>query len=213
MRTFVSSAHPHPLPHSPAETGPAADEPSHGPAPRALFIACSDSRVVPTLLTGTAPGELHELRTTGHIVPRYRSDAHCGIAATLEFALGALQVPDIILCGHTDCTALRALQDEPPSSELPLARNWFTRPAHRPGPDRDQRAAGSRTPEQRHLLAQLHHLRTYPCVTRRLATRRLRVHTWQYDDRTGRTLGWDVTARTFRPLRPALPAATATAAR
>ncbi|PJN38669.1 carbonic anhydrase [Streptomyces sp. CB02959] len=211
MRTFASSASP--LAHSPADTEAAADASSHVPAPRALFITCSDSRVVPTLLTGTAPGELHELRTAGHVVPRYRSDAHCGIAATLEFALGTLHIADVILCGHTDCSALRTLQDDPPSSELPLARNWFARAAHRPGPE--QRATGttaSRTPEQRHLLAQLHHLRTYPCVTRRLVTRRLRVHAWQYDDRTGRTLGWDATARTFRPLRPALPAATATAA-
>ncbi|MFL4492532.1 carbonic anhydrase [Streptomyces sp. VTCC 41912] len=221
MRTLIHSART--LSPAPADSravddrtadGRAAVEaPAPGATPRALFITCSDSRVVPTLLTGTAPGELHELRTAGHIVPRYRSDAHCAIAATLEFALGTLQVPDVILCGHTDCTALKALQDDPPPAELPLARNWFTRAAHRPGPDHNHRSTGGgHTPEQRHLLAQLHHLRTYPCVSRRLATRRLRVHAWQYDDRSGQTLGWDAASRAFRPLRPALPAALASTA-
>ncbi|MFE6684862.1 carbonic anhydrase [Streptomyces sp. NPDC057743] len=170
------------------------------PAPRALFLTCSDSRVVPTLLTGTAPGELHELRTAAHVVPRYRPDAQCPIAATLEFALGALRVPDVILCGHTDCAALSALRADPAPPELPLARNWFTRAAHQPDPDARPTVTGGRTPEERHLLTQLHHLRTYPCVTRRLATRRLRLHAWHYDDRTAELRTWDATARAFRPL-------------
>ncbi|MFK0294656.1 carbonic anhydrase [Streptomyces sp. NPDC090442] len=173
-------------------------DPAARPTPRALFITCSDSRVVPTQLTGTAPGELHELRTAAHVVPRYRPDARCGTAATLEFALGTLQVPDVVLCGHTDCAALSALRDDPAPAELPLARNWFTRAAHQPAPD--ARPAGGHTPEARHLLTQLHHLRTYPCVTRRLATRRLRLHAWHYDDRTAELRTWDATARAFRPL-------------
>ncbi|MCK7626043.1 carbonic anhydrase [Streptomyces sp. RS10V-4] len=189
------------LPHLPAGPRPIpGGAPAELPAARALFIACSDSRVVPTLLTGAEPGELHELRTAGHVVPRYRPDARCGIAATLELALGTLEVPDIILCGHTHCAAL---QDDPPAPDLPLAHAWFTGAAHHPGRGHTARRPGSgapRTPEQRHLLAQLHHLRTYPCVTRRLATRRLRLHVWLYNDRTAETLGWDTTARTFRPL-------------
>ncbi|WP_031068012.1 carbonic anhydrase, partial [Streptomyces ochraceiscleroticus] len=72
-----------------------------GQRPQALFIACSDSRVVPSLITGARPGEILELRTAGNIVPRHRSEADCGVGATLEFAVIALQVPNIVVCGHS----------------------------------------------------------------------------------------------------------------
>ncbi|MFF1560848.1 carbonic anhydrase [Streptomyces sp. NPDC058279] len=201
MHSFISHARSFSPP--PADPHRQAQQPGDGPAAQALFITCSDSRITPALLTGAAPGELLELRTAGHIVPRYRADAQCGIGGTLEFALGSLRVTDVILCGHTRCTTVRALTNDQIDPRLPLTRNWLNLAAHHPHTRDTGEATGAdrtRAVEQRHLLAQLHHLRTYPCVTRRIATRKLRVHTWYYDDDTSAILNWDPAARTFRPL-------------
>ncbi|WP_275461203.1 carbonic anhydrase [Streptomyces noursei] len=183
----------------PTDSGPT----SGPPTARALFIGCSDAGVSPALLTGAAPGELYELRTAAQIIPRFRPGAHCGVGGTLEFALGVLGVRDVILCGHGNCTALHSLRRDPSVANLPLVHNWFSRAAHRTRADDAHQHAGptsSTAAEQRHLLAQLHHLRTYPCVTRRLAKRQVTLHAWHHDDATGDVLAWDATRRSFRPM-------------
>ncbi|GAA2682556.1 carbonic anhydrase [Streptomyces lunalinharesii] len=197
MHAFRTDTRSHPAP--PADSGPT----SGPPTARALFIGCSDAGVSPTLLTGAAPGELHELRTAAQIIPRFRPGAHCGVGGTLEFALGLLGVRDIILCGHSNCTALHSLRRDPSVADLPLVQNWFSRAAHRTRADDTPQQAGaasSTAAEQRHLLAQLHHLRTYPCVTRRLVKRQVTLHAWHYDDATGDVSAWDAPRRSFRPL-------------
>src|SRR3954468_8079269 len=80
-----------------------------GQHPTALFIACSDSRVVPALITGAGPGELFELRTAGNIVPVYDPGRAFGETATIEFAVEVLQVKHIIVCGHSHCGAVNAI--------------------------------------------------------------------------------------------------------
>src|ERR1700721_3912927 len=74
--------------------------------PTALFITCADSRIDPCLLTQTKPGELFLCRVIGNIVPPY-PDAVGGVSATIEYAVGVLRVPEIIVCGHTDCGVMR----------------------------------------------------------------------------------------------------------
>ena len=92
--------------------------------PDALFITCSDSRIVPTLLTQTAPGDLFILRNAGNIVPPY-GPLHGGEAATIEYAIEALGVKDIIVCGHTHCGAMKALLDPAELDLLPATRGWL----------------------------------------------------------------------------------------
>ena len=92
--------------------------------PRALFITCSDSRVMPEMIMQCAPGELLCCRNTGNLVPPPEETAS-GVAATVEYALHALHVPDIIVCGHSDCGAMRALLDEGQLKDLPLLRAWL----------------------------------------------------------------------------------------
>lgn len=91
--------------------------------PRALFITCSDSRVDPTLLTQTDPGELFILRNAGNMVPPYGS-MQGGSTATIEYAMAVLKVPHIIVCGHTDCGVMKALLHPQDVHDLPAVKEW-----------------------------------------------------------------------------------------
>ncbi|MFJ9214041.1 carbonic anhydrase [Streptomyces sp. NPDC102264] len=178
---------------------------AHGQQPLALFISCSDSRVVPSLITGARPGQLFELRTAGNIVPRYRAHAACGVAASIEFAVKALNVPEIVVCGHSHCGAVKGLMNRPSVESLPLVRRWLSRAGHGPTPTRP---STNHTPAdedpttvtQHHLVTQMAHLRSYPCVAQRLATGRLRLHGWFYTVESGQVLVSSHTTRAFRPL-------------
>lgn len=97
-----------------------------GQTPEALFVTCSDSRVVPSLITGARPGQLFELRTAGNIVPPYPGrDRPTGEAATIEYALCVLQVRDIIVCGHSHCGAVGAILRGDDLSAMPAVRHWL----------------------------------------------------------------------------------------
>ena len=88
-----------------------------GQHPSILFIGCSDSRIVPYLLTGTGPGELFIVRNVGAFVPPYDGSAgYHGTAAAIEFAVLNLRVSRIVVCGHTHCGGIRALYEETPAA-------------------------------------------------------------------------------------------------
>ncbi|KQX63240.1 MULTISPECIES: carbonic anhydrase [unclassified Streptomyces] len=155
-----------------------------GQSPQVLFITCSDSRVVPALITGARPGELFELRTAGNIVPPYGSDRPTGEAATIEYAVEVLGVQDVVVCGHSHCGAVGALVRGDDLDGVPAVRDWLAHAADEPG------AADPDDPTvmravQNHVLAQLLRLRSYPCVEKRLADGRLRVRGWYYEVHTG----------------------------
>ncbi|OQR63027.1 carbonic anhydrase [Streptomyces maremycinicus] len=155
-----------------------------GQSPQVLFITCSDSRVVPALITGARPGELFELRTAGNIVPPYLSDRPTGEAATIEYAVEVLGVQDVVVCGHSHCGAVGALVRGDDLDGVPAVRDWLAHAADEPGtsdPD-DPTVMGA---VQNHVLAQLLRLRSYPCVEKRLADGRLRVRGWYYEVHTG----------------------------
>ncbi|MEU6841571.1 carbonic anhydrase [Streptomyces sp. NPDC046716] len=156
-----------------------------GQSPQVLFITCSDSRVVPALITGARPGELFELRTAGNIVPAHASDRPCGETATIEYAVQVLGVRDIVVCGHSHCGAVGALVRGDDLDAVPAVRDWLAHAADAPS------AADPADPTvaeavQRHVLTQLLRLRSYPCVERRLTEGRLRLHGWYYEVHTGR---------------------------
>src|SRR5512134_1944197 len=94
-----------------------------GQKPRALFLGCSDSRIVPYVLAGSGPGDLFVVRNVGNLVPPYdASHGYHGTVAAIEFAVLRLGVRDIVVCGHSHCGAIRALYDEPPADAPHLAR-------------------------------------------------------------------------------------------
>ncbi|MFE9622344.1 carbonic anhydrase [Streptomyces sp. NPDC006527] len=157
---------------------------AEGQSPQVLFITCSDSRVVPALITGARPGELFELRTAGNIVPPYVSQLPTGEAATIEYAVEVLGVRDVVVCGHSHCGAVGALVRGDDLEAVPAVRDWLAHAADQPA------AADPDDPTvmravQNHVLAQILRLRSYPCVEKRLADGRLRVHGWYYEVHTG----------------------------
>ncbi|MFE7932096.1 carbonic anhydrase [Streptomyces sp. NPDC057456] len=155
-----------------------------GQSPQVLFITCSDSRVVPALITGARPGELFELRTAGNTVPPYVSDRPTGEAATIEYAVEVLGVQDVVVCGHSHCGAVGALVRGDDLDGVPAVRDWLAHAADEPGTADPDDPTVMRA-VQNHVLAQLLRLRSYPCVEKRLADGRLRVRGWYYEVHTG----------------------------
>ncbi|MFI6207753.1 carbonic anhydrase [Streptomyces sp. NPDC051041] len=157
---------------------------AEGQSPEVLFITCSDSRVVPALITGARPGQLFELRTAGNIVPPYGSGTPTGEAATIEYAVEVLGVGDIVVCGHSHCGAVGALVRGDDLAAVPAVRDWLAHAAE------DPKASDANDPTvaeavQNHVLTQLLRLRSYPCVEQRLADGRLRLRGWYYEVHTG----------------------------
>jgi carbonic anhydrase len=152
--------------------------------PTALFITCADSRIDPCLLTQTKPGELFLCRVIGNIVPRY-PESIGGVSATIEYAVGVLGVPDVIVCGHTDCGVMKGVLN--PEALKPLANvsAWL---AHaQPAREALAKLKGSlNDPEfllaltERNVIEQLKNLHTHPAVAARLEQGSLKLHGWVY---------------------------------
>ncbi|MFI1199176.1 carbonic anhydrase [Streptomyces sp. BHT-5-2] len=172
-----------------------------GQSPMALFVTCSDSRVIPSLITGARPGDLFELRTAGNAVPHYDERRPSGESATIEYAVDMLEVPDIIVCGHSHCGAVRARVHGEDLTTVPAVASWLD--AQLPhgldalGHDGDP---GVHEAVQRNVRVQLDRLRAYPCVDKRLADGRLRLHGWFYAVDTGLVLTHHPVLDAFLPL-------------
>ncbi|MGW1997902.1 carbonic anhydrase [Embleya sp. NPDC001921] len=172
---------------------------AEGQSPHALFVTCSDSRVIPSMITGARPGELFELRTAGNIVPRHDQPHPAGESATIEYAVEVLEVADIIVCGHSHCGAVGAMARSEDLTALPAVRDWLRQAA--PLPDGiDSGPLDVAEAVQSHVLDQLDRLRAYPCVARRLADGRLRLHGWFYEIHTGSVLAHSAHADAFLAL-------------
>ncbi|MET8679684.1 carbonic anhydrase [Streptomyces sp. NPDC004647] len=172
---------------------------ANGQSPQALFITCSDSRVIPSLITGARPGELFELRTAGNIIPAHHPDRPSSEAATIEYAVEVLGVADIVICGHSHCGAVGAIVRREDLTAVPSVRDWLQSAASPPA------GAAPSTPDiaeavQDHVLSQLDRLRGYPSVTRGLADGRLTLHGWFYEIHTGSVLAHRAHADAFLPL-------------
>ncbi len=172
---------------------------SQGQRPGALFITCSDSRIVPALITQTGPGDLFVVRNPGNIVPEFGARPS-GESAAVEYAVEVLGVRDIVVCGHTDCGAMKGLLDPASVKPLPMLRAWLTRCGHSEASPAAE--AGERLPAliRRNVTAQLRNLRSYPGVASREAARSLRLHGWLYDIEAGRVLVHDASSGEFRRL-------------
>lgn len=177
---------------------------SDSQAPEFLFITCSDSRIVPDLILGTGPGDLFISRCIGNIVPVTNQDDD-GVTATIEYAVEVLKVPHVIVCGHSDCGALKAALDRRNLQNLPKASRWLQHVeaafSHRqPLNPADGAQAELCSLIRGNVVAQLLNLRAQPSVARALIEKRLTVHGWYYDILTGQIEHYDEQARRFLPL-------------
>lgn len=163
--------------------------------PETLFVTCSDSRINPNLLTQTRPGELFILRNAGNIVPPGHG-AGGGEEATIEYAVAALGVRDIIICGHSHCGAMKAILEPQSTARLPAVRSWLRHAeatrriveenyAHL-GPD-----ARLTVTIEENVLVQLENLRTLPSVAVAIARGKVHLHGWVYKIETGEVFAFD----------------------
>ncbi|MGW0731927.1 carbonic anhydrase [Streptomyces sp. NPDC002851] len=173
-----------------------------GQSPHALFITCSDSRVIPSLITGARPGELFELRTAGNIVPCYDGPHPAGEVATIEYAVEVLGVADIVVCGHSHCGAVGARVRGEDLSAVPAVAGWLGSqlPDELSELGEDGSGAAVAGAVQRNVREQLERLREYPCVAERLEAGQLRLHGWFYAVDTGLVLSHQPSVDAFLPL-------------
>jgi carbonic anhydrase len=163
----------------------------HGQHPSILFIGCSDSRIVPYLLTGTGPGELFIVRNVAAFVPPYDGSAgHHGTAAAIEFAVLNLKVNRIVVCGHTHCGGIRALYEGVSDRAKHLAK-WLELGQEAVLPVRVSEEALRRT-EQRAVVLQLERLMAYPMVREQVEAGALTLHGWHYVIEDGEVHVFDV---------------------
>ncbi len=168
--------------------------------PRALFISCSDSRLVPELVTQREPGDLFVIRNAGNIVPSYGPEPG-GVSASVEYAVAALQVNDIVICGHSDCGAMTAVATCKCLDHMPAVSSWLryadsARVVNeaRQHPDPSAKVAAM---VRENVIAQLANIQTHPSVRLALEEGRVTLHGWVYDIESGRIDAFDGRTGTF----------------
>ena len=177
---------------------------SHGQAPEALFITCSDSRIEIAMLTQSVPGDLLISRNAGNIVPPHTTNTGA-MTATIEFAVAALKVPHIVVCGHTDCGAIKGAMNPEGLEGMPHTKEWlsFAKAAvdivNEIGEGKSE-AERSRMVHEQNVILQLQHLKTHPTVAAHLAKGDLELHGWIYDVRSGEVKSYDESEKEFVPV-------------
>ena len=153
------------------------------------------------MITQTDPGELFICRNAGNIVPPHTSHTG-GMTASIEFAVSALKVPHIVICGHTECGAMKGAMNPEGLEGLPHVKEWlgYSRAAvaivDETGADLDEDARIKLLLEQ-NVILQLQHLKTHPSVAARLAKGDLQLHGWVYDIKTGDVSAYDEATNSF----------------
>ncbi|HHF7367419.1 TPA: carbonic anhydrase [Legionella bozemanae] len=184
--------------------------------PEILFITCSDSRLLPNLLTQTKPGDLFVIRNVGNIIPP--SHVPSSEAAGLMFALSELHsIKDIIICGHSHCGAMKGLLTPNLHEHLPEVASWLTH-SHsvlKQVNDSKELHADNFTLKVRqatklNILAQMEHLKTYPLIAEKLARKELSIHGWFYEFETGEVFVYEPQYHEFFPFEKALTFALST---
>ena len=180
-----------------------------GQSPKALMISCADSRVVPEHIMQAQPGDLFVCRNAGNIVPPFATQ-NGGVSSTVEYAVVALGVRDIIVCGHSDCGAMKALSKPELMDGMPNVAAWLkhstaaqhvvnTCYADLEGQDR------VRAISLENVVAQIAHLRTHPSVAAAIVRGEMALHGWFVDIHAGQVLGLDGDTGRFSPLREDTP--------
>ncbi|CNK39584.1 carbonic anhydrase [Yersinia alsatica] len=169
-------------------------------SPKTLFISCSDSRMVPELVTQREPGDLFVIRNAGNIVPSYGPEPG-GISASVEYAVTALKVTDIVICGHSDCGAMTAIAKCHCLDHMPAVKHWlqYADSAKVVNESREYKDIHDKTISMVHenVVAQLANIQTHPSVRLALEEGRLTIHGWVYDIESGLISAFDRASRQF----------------
>jgi carbonic anhydrase len=178
---------------------------AQGQSPSTLFVTCSDSRIDPNLILQAGPGELFALRNAGNVVPPYGA-SNGGEGATIEYAVSVLNVRDIVVCGHSQCGAIKALLNPQSADGLPLVRSWLghCEATRRIVAENYTQLSGEAlltAAIQEHVLVQLENLQTHPAVAAKLQRGDLALHAWVYHLETGDVLSYSSESENFEPLR------------
>ncbi|MBD2724848.1 carbonic anhydrase [Nostoc sp. FACHB-892] len=169
---------------------------SHGQKPRVLFITCSDSRIDPNLITQAGLGELFVIRNAGNIIPPFGA-TNGGEGATIEYAIQALDIQQIIVCGHSHCGAMKGLMKlDSLRVEMPLVHDWlkYTEATRRLVKDNYSHYEGEELLEiitAENVLTQIENLRTYPVIRSKLHQGKLSIYAWIYQIETGEILSYE----------------------
>jgi carbonic anhydrase len=173
-----------------------------GQAPSTLFITCSDSRIVPHLLTQTEPGELFVLRNAGNLVPPC-TDEHSGEAATIEYAVQVLKVQDVVVCGHSHCGAITGVLRPEILKDLPAVEKWLVHAQRvrqeilEHGSCADSEDDALTAAIKANVLVQIDHLRTYPAIIAAELAGSLTLHGCFYRFETGKVTVFDTATGKF----------------
>jgi carbonic anhydrase len=173
-----------------------------GQKPHALFITCADSRIDPELITQSGPGEIFVARNVGNLVPAY-GEALGGVSAVIEYAVAALQVSQVVVCGHTECGAMIGLLHPEKVAQLPIVKSWLRHGDAALSVVRGKAQEEAATLDQlieENVILQLQHLRTHPSVAGRLAQGTLELSGWVYDIAHGAVRTYDEAQRKFLPV-------------
>ncbi len=185
--------------------------------PDTLFITCSDSRIVPSLITQADPGDLFSIRNIGNIIPPYPSvesgqiPSNYSEIAAIEFALKALDIKDIIICGHSHCGAMKGLLNPHTEENLPAVASWLKHSHSVLNEVESERATGLINAKneleiatKKNILQQMEHLKTYPLVIEKQERNELTIHGWYYELETGKVFIYEPNLKDFISLELAL---------
>lgn len=172
--------------------------------PEILFLTCADSRLNPNLITQTDPGELFICRNIGNVVPPHGTQDG-SVATVMEYAIDVLGVEHIIICGHSNCGAIKSLLDPTDDLQVPRVTEWlrYAEAARRVATSMHERQLSDDlllTATEQNVIAQLNNLRTYPEIAARLSAKTLTLHGWYYDIASGRIDEYDAESNRFVPL-------------
>jgi carbonic anhydrase len=172
--------------------------------PHTLFITCADSRVMPATITQTEPGELFQCRVVGNLIPAHGNVAG-GVTSAIEYAVMVLNVKHIVVCGHSDCGAMRAFSQPEKLAELKAVQTWIEHADSAIAMAKQQfghlhgdEFLAALTKEN--VISQLQHLQTHPCVATRLRKGTVQMHGWYYDIGHGTIEEFDPISGSFLPL-------------
>lgn len=178
-----------------------------GQNPKALFITCSDSRIHPDEITGASIGDLFIVRIIGNMVPPFKPDNEFhGVAAAIEYAVSILNVPDIIVCGHSYCGACESLyKDIPDDISVVHVKKWLEL-----GNDvkkiaqkyiKERNRLLFELTEKINVIKQIENLLTYPEVKRKVYEGKIRLHGWYYVIEKGQIEYYDIEKNDFLAIK------------
>ena len=179
---------------------------AEGQSPHTLFITCADSRVVPEMLTQTQPGELFVCRNIGNIVPGY-GEMLGGVSAVVEYAVMVVRVRQIVICGHTDCGAMKGLLNPDSTRDMPTVEAWLRNAQAAKSAVFARKLDGPATMQaliEENVRLQLAHLRTHPAVAAARANDEITLQGWVYDIGDGTISVLDQASDRFIPLAEAI---------